>query len=81
MTDVEKFSYESGLDSWTMLITQAIIEEASKEEAEKLFSINRKWITERVRKVHHEEIDDMDKMLQIYIDDGKAAAFEYMETT
>lgn len=81
MTDVEKFSYESGLDSWSMLITQAIMEEAPIEEAVKLLSKNEVWITERVRKIHHEEIEDMDKMLQIYIDDGKAAAFEYMETT
>lgn len=81
MTDVEKFSYESGLDSWSMLITQAIMEEYPKKEAEKLFSKNREWITERVRNLHHEEIEDMDKMLQIYIDDGKAAAFKYMETT
>jgi len=81
MTDAEKFSYESGLDSWSMLITQAIMEEYPKEEAEKLLSKNEAWITKHVRKIHHEEIEDMDKMLQIYIDDGKAAAFRYMETT
>lgn len=74
------FNVEIELDSWSMLITQSIIDEVSKEEAEKLLSINRQWITDDIREAHKEEIVEMDNMLNVYIEHGKVEALEFLES-